>query len=199
MLSADELASQGVSLLPAATPPSVNNGLVLNGTTQYATVPLAWYAQAFQGGTPGEVSIYFEFFPDFNYTEAVDRALCDGVAPNRYVIYKGSVAPYNLYFYAGATTLLAQVSSATYGGLWATGQRNRVVACMLTGASVFYLNGTQIGTSGVAWSRVLPAQFSIGSSVLAGGANYFDGTITDFRIYNRKLTSAEALSLTALT
>ena len=38
MLSADELAGQNVSLLPAATPPSVNQGLVLNGTTQYARV-----------------------------------------------------------------------------------------------------------------------------------------------------------------
>lgn len=196
-LSSDEFRGQGGSLFPAATPPTVNNGLVLNGVDQSATIPLAQYTQAFQGGVSDEVSIYQEFFPDFNYTEAVIRSLWDGAAPNRYICYKNSAGPdYFMYFFAGATTQIAAISAVVYGALWQTGGRNRVLVTAKSGANAFYLNGTQIGTSVTAWSRALPSIMSIGATP---ATFFFDGTITDFRIYNRKLTSAEALEMTTVT
>ena len=198
-LSSDEVRGQGMSLFPAATPPTVNNGLVLNGASQYATVPLTQIVQAFQGGVSGQLTEYVEFFPDFNYTEAVDRALFDCIAPNRYIIYKSAVGPaYFLHFYAGATTLIASIDSAVYGALWRTGGKNRIAAALSNGNSVFFLNGAVIGGSAVAWGRVLPSNMmTIGAT--NGPLNLFDGVITDLRLYSRMLTNAEGIELTTLT
>lgn len=200
MLSSDELAGQGVSLLPAATPPSVNQGLVLNGVSQYATVPLAWYATAFEGGTPGELSVYAEFNPPWAYNAAGnDMALFDGVPTTSYMFYFQRSAPnYNIMFFAGSG-LLATIGGAAYGALWRTGLPNKIAMRCASGSSAFYLNGAEIGTSVAAWTRALTTALSIGSSVPGGSTRYFQGTVLDFRIYNRKLTSAEALQLTTLT
>lgn len=197
-LSSDEFRGMGGVLMPAATPPTVNNGLVLDGAAQYATVPLAWYAQAFQGGSPLQVSFVCEFFPDFNYDEAANRTLYDGAAPNRYICYKDATPPnYPLYFYAGATTLVGTVNAAAYGARWVAGGKNRIAATLQSGANEFFLNGASIGSSVAVWARVLPSMLMIGAST--GPALFFDGTITDFRIYNRKLTNAEAIEMTTLT
>lgn len=199
-LSADEVAGQGISLLPAATPPSVNQGLVLNGTTQYATVPLAWFTQAFRMSTPGAAgafSLYFEFFPDFNYTENVTRYFLDSTG-NRQIILKGAAASsYALDFYMGTTIFIGQVLGAVYGPLWRTSNKNRLCLALTSGANFFYFNGTLIGSSVTAWPIALPSVLYLGSSIVP--SDYFDGTITDFAIYPRQLTSAEAIQLTTVT
>jgi hypothetical protein len=196
-LGPDELLGQGVQLYPAATPPVVDKGMVLDGATQYAQILLAQYAQAFQGGAASQASFFVEFFPDFNYTEAVNRALYGGAVPNRYICYKDATPPnYTLYFYAGATTLVGTVLAGAYGAYWRVGGRNRIVAALQGGANAFYLNGVLIGSSVAVWARVLPSQIMIGADV--GPALYFDGTITDFRIYNRQLTPAEAIEMTTV-
>lgn len=197
-LSSDECAGQGVTLLPAATPPTVNQGMALNGTTQYATIQLAWYAQAFQGGAPGALSIYCEFFPNFNYSAVQFGVLCYTPVANRYNIIKTNAGPnFDLQFTAGSV-VIGTIAGGVYGGLWRVAGKNRVLMTAVSGTNDFYLNGTSIGTSVTAWSRVLPSLLNVGSAT-PDAAIYFDGTITDFRIYNRKLTSAEALQLTALT
>jgi hypothetical protein len=197
-LSSDEVRGQGVELLPTATPPTVDYGMALNGTTQYATVPLAQYTQAFQGGAPNQVSFMCEFFPDFNYDEAANRTLYDGaVAPNRYICYKDATPPnYPLYFYAGATTLVGTINAAAYGARWVVGGKNRIVAALQSGANEFFLNGASVGTSVTAWARTLPGGLMVGAAL--GPALYFDGRITDFRIYSRKLTVAEAIEMTTV-
>jgi hypothetical protein len=198
MLNADEMVGQGVSLMPTATPPSVSSGLLLNGSTQYARILLAHYTAAFEGGGSDEVSIYEEFAPDANYTEVAGRAFWDGAAPNRYLAAKSGVGPtFPIVFYAGATTAVGSIDAAVYGAYWRTGARNRICATMKSGANAFYFNGVQIGTDPAAWSRVLPDVIDVGASASAG-ANYFAGTIYDFRVYSRKLTAAEAIELTTV-
>jgi hypothetical protein len=200
MLSADELAGQGVSLMPAATPPVVNQGLVLNGTTQYATVPLANLTQAFRMstvGAAGPLSIFIEFFPDFAYTEDVTRYFLDSTG-NRQIILKGAAASnYALDFYFGTTIFIGQVLGAVYGPLWRTGSRNRLCLAITSGANNFYFNGTLIGSSVTAWPIALPTVLYLGSSIVP--SDPFDGTITDFAIFNRQLTAAEAIQLTTVT
>lgn len=199
-LSSDELAGQGVSLFPAATPPTVNNGLQLNGTTQYARViQEGWYSQAFRGGVSNELTVYHEFFPDFNYNEAtVARPFLDCPVGNRYLFYKSPTGPgFSLQFYAGAFTFVGGVAAAAYGALWRVGQKNRMAAALKSGANVFYLNGSQIGTSVTAWVRGAPTGLYIGSTNTPDA--WFAGTIKDFRIYNRQLTAAEAIELTTVT
>jgi hypothetical protein len=200
MLSSDELASQGVSLLPAATPPSVNQGLVLNGTTQYATVPLAWFTQAFKMSTPGAAgafSLYFEFFPDFDYTQDAIRFFLDSTG-NRQIVLKGPAASnYALDFYVGPTTFIGQVLGAVYGPLWRTGAKNRLCLALVSGANFFYFNGVLIGSSVTAWPIALPTVLYLGSSIVP--SDYFDGVITDFALFPRQLTAAEAIQLTTVT
>lgn len=200
MLSSDELAGMGVSLLPSATPPSVNQGLVLNGTTQYVTVPQPWITPAFRMSTPGAAgafSIFIEFFPDFNYTEDATRFFLDSTG-NRQIILKGPAASnYALDFYLGPTTFVGQVLGAVYGPLWRTANKNRLCIACVSGANNFFLNGTLIGSSATAWPISLPSVLYIGASIAP--SNFFDGTITDFAIYQRQLTNAEALQLTTVT
>jgi hypothetical protein len=198
-LSADEVAGQGISLLPAATPPSVNQGLVLNGTSQYVTVPLAWITQAFRTTVPGAagpLSVFIEFFPDFNYTEDVIRFLMDSTG-NRQIVLKGPAASsYALDFYFGATTFIGQVLGAVYGPLWRTGGKNRLCLALTSGANNFYFNGSLIGSSVTAWAISQPTVLYLGSSIVP--SDYFDGTITDFALYPRQLTAAEAIQLTTV-
>jgi hypothetical protein len=198
MLSSDELAGQGVQLYPAATPPSVNNGIVLNGTSQYATVASSWFATAFEGGTPGEITMYAEFTPNFDYTEAVDRALFDGLSgTNRYLIQKSAAADKRIYFYAGASTLLGWIFGVDYGPYWRVGMPNKVLARCVSGANYFYFNGVQYGLTNTAWTRTLPTGLIVGAA--QGPSLYWGGTISDVRFYNRQLTAAEAIQLTTLT
>lgn len=199
MLSSDEVRGQGVSLLSAATPPTVSNGLVLNGVDQYATIPLAWYTQAFRTSVPGAagaLSIYFEFFPDFDYTEDVSRFFLDS-GVNRQIILKGpNASNYAIDFYLGPATYVGQVLGAVYGPLWRISNRNRLCVAATSGANFFYLNGSLIGSSVTAWPIAPPSVLYLGASIVP--SNFFDGIITDFRIYQRQLTNAEAIQLTTV-
>ena len=170
-------------------------GMTLNGTTQYATIPTSRMTAPFLGGAPNEISFVVTFIPTFAAAEAVNRAFYDGVAPNRYIAYRDATAPnYNLYFYAGATTLVGTVAIAAYGGLWLVGQRNQIVAALRSGANVFYLNGAQIGTSAVVWSKLLLSSL-LYSGCATAGTMFFAGTLSDRAIFGRQLTPAEVSNL----
>jgi len=198
-LSSDELAGQGVTLLPAAAPPVVNHGMVLNGVDQYATIPLSWITQAFPVTTPGAagaLTVYFEFFPSFDYTEDVTRFLLDSTG-NRQIVLKGPAASgYAMDFYFGPTVFIGQVLGAVYGPLWNTGGRNRLCLALVSGANNFYFNGVAIGSSITAWPIAFPTVLYLGATIVP--SNFFGGSITDFGIYPRKLTPAEAIELTTL-
>lgn len=192
MLSSDELAGQGVSLLPAATPPSVNQGLVLNGTTQYASVRNNIIL-------PAVLTYYMEFAPTFNYTANALYIAQDGdAAGTRFGWYKHDNANLNriIFMYAGGTP--AFTNGADYGAYWRQNQRNKLCCRMMSGACVTYLNGNALVTNNAGYSLgVNPDRIFIGATYL--GTAPFPGTIYDVRIYTRYLTVAEAIELTTLT
>lgn len=193
MLSADELAGQGVSLLPAATPPSVNNGLVLNGTTQYAVA-----RKSFAIGTL--FSFYYEFMPNFAANDGNYYVMSDGdntVGSNRIGFHKTAAGTSNrLYLVVGGS--IAVIALADYQALWRSGQRNKIVALCQSSNNAVYLNGSLLPwTSDAAWVLNNSDLFYIGAA--SNGTFPLNGNFYDVRIYSRKLTSAEAIELTTLT
>jgi hypothetical protein len=196
-LSSDELAGQGVTLYPTATPPTVNRGMTLDGSTQYAKILLSEYSAVFSGGVIDEVSIYEEFWPDFNYNEAVRRPLWDGSGgANVYACLKSEVGPdYPLLFFAGAFSLVATINASIYGPFWRVGAKNKILFSGKSGPNAFYLNGYSIGTSANLWSVLPSDNVCIGATP---GNFFFDGVISDFRMYSRKLTDAESIELTTV-
>ena len=197
-LSSDELSGQGVALYPTATPPAVNRGMTLDGSTQYAKVLLSQYSAVLEGGVTNELSIYCEFWPDFNYDEAVLRSLWDSTdGTNVYICRKSDAGPnYPLLFYAGAFSLVLSINAATYGPLWRVGAKNRVLFAGKSGPNEAFLNGTSIGSAANLWTRAVCSDLCIGAKP---GDFYFDGMITDFRVYNRQLPAAEAIEMTTVT
>ena len=189
MLSSDELAGQGVSLYPAATPPSVNRGLVLNGTTQYARCRAGFLL-------PQQFTFYVEFTPTFNYDNNSVFTFLYGDAAAQGWFFKNNNANLNrLFFLVGAGSIY--VNGADYGALWVQNGRNRIAVRATTGASVMYLNGIALATVSVAWTSSPSNYYFVGADATPG--TYFPGTIYDVQIYTRLLTAAEAIQLTTVT
>lgn len=191
MLSADELAGQGVSLYPVATPPSVNQGLVLNGVNQYARARNNIIL-------PSQFTIFVEFMPTFNWDLNGQKAFCDGdAAGTRIILFKNNNASGNLLSYI-AGTYGATVASADYSALWRLNLRNRIAIASANTACAYYMNGVALVETNFAGAG--PAHmnyFTLGADYT--GASNFAGTIYDFQIYPRLLTAAEAIQLTTVT
>jgi hypothetical protein len=189
-LSSDELAGQGVTLLPAATPPTVNQGMVLDGATQYARARAGFLM-------PQQFSLYLEFLPTFNYDENAGRTFLAGTTTAAGWLFKNNNINLNrLHFVCGAGGAI-YVNGVDYGAFWRQGQRNKLCVRATSGAGVIYLNGTALATVNAAWTAAQTDYWLVG--VDPTSAVWFSGTIYDVRIYTRLLTAAEALELTTLT
>ena len=73
----------------------------------------------------------------------------------------------------------------------ATNEWAHVVMLRTNGITSFYLNGFQAPNTSAA-TVTLPSDFTIGSQ---NGVRFFNGSIDDVRIYNRAITSDEAIQL----
>jgi hypothetical protein len=178
MLSADELAGQGVSLLPALTPPSVNQGLVLNGTTQYARFSTAILPNMpYFASVIGELTLVFLFTPGFAPNDGLDHYfldLDDGAGANRTLISHD--ASNELRVYSGATSIVMQPTVAVYGPWWS-------------------LNGSVFTTSAAAFTPQRVMRATLGASFAL--AQYFSGTFHNFAMFNRKLSQVEITDMWA--
>lgn len=197
-LSADECAGQGISLLPAATPPTVNNGVTLNGATQYARLQGNTVGSAIMSGPATELSYVLEFSPSFAYNDGVAHTLFEQrttVIATGYRCYKWSTS---VLYIDIAGVGIASIAGATYGALWRVGSRNKLAISARSGNNNVWLNGTSILAAGAtAWTKIIPdLQLFIG--VDQGLATFFSGTFYDFRIYPRGLTNAECSELTTI-
>jgi len=188
MLSADELAGQGVSLMPAATPPSVNQGLVLNG---------AQYAKARAGFLLSQqFSAYFEFLPTFNFdVDAACSFICGDSLVAGWFFKNSNINLNRLHYLIGAGGIY--VDGPNYGAYWRQNQRNRLCACLESGLGVMYLNGVALVTANIAFTVTSSVYYYLG--VRFDATSFFPGTFYDVQIYNRKLQPAEALQLTTVT
>lgn len=179
---ADTMARKRWTLVGA---PTVNDGITLNGTTQYATKVLEdqFYSD--------EISIVCEFWPDFEYDENVRRYLFDTTAGALYSVVKDNNAGGNVLIVTLGNTAIASIPSATYSGAWIVGGRNVLVVSGTTGDTSAWLNGVEILTAdGEVWTPDDPATLFVGAT--NAGANFFDGIIKRLEVYKTLLTAQEA-------
>jgi hypothetical protein len=163
--------------------PTVNGGLTLNGTNQSATYDLNGELLS------SEQTIEVEFSPNFAADDNSEHYIVDTTG-GRTIIVKGSTN--TLAIYAGATTLVAAISFASYGSYWKQDDRNLLTIAIAPGNNNIYLNGQTLVSGGaIVWVPQDPTILHLGSRFT--GASYFGGTIADFRVGHYLSTEQEHL------
>ncbi|MBU4421893.1 LamG domain-containing protein [Patescibacteria group bacterium] len=148
------------------------------------------------------ISYAVKFTPDFVADEGATRYIfdADAAGAGRSIIWVNSV----IYIYLGNTSEIEQIPLATYRPYWKVGEENILVLVADddsdgTAHTFVWLNGNKIlgGATGdeTAWTAQNPTNLHIGSRYTM--ANYFDGKIHYFKVWNRLLTDAEVQYLSA--
>jgi len=164
------------------------DGVILDGTNDYLT-----YAMVGNEFNSAEISIVFEFWPDFNYDEDAYRTLFDGTNPYRYLCYKLKNTDSNtLAIYLGST-LIAAVAEGTYSPYWKVGERNVLVISGTSGDTSAWLNGNVLfANDATVWTAKNPPNFYVGAAF--SGGQKFDGKIGDVKIFHSLLDAQDALN-----
>lgn len=165
--------------------PPVDQGIELNGTTQYATVPLNGELNN------DELTIEIEFYPDFVPDENVRRYFYSTttLAVNYRLIKFEDAISNQLRLYGGGANRV-DIALATYSPHWLVGQRNLFTAAIENGNWNVWLNGAQLVTANAqAYTPTDDAHISLGRN--DAGGNYFDGKITNFKIGHYLATQQE--------
>ena len=165
--------------------PTVANGLVLNGSSQYAT----YTTQRMNLTNKTLFTMEAWFTPTFAGDDGVNHTIFDTIntAGQRMNLQKNDSSL--LLVYVGGT-LLSTINFATYGAYWLTNKKNHLVACCQTGSTLVYLNNTLVGTLANAWTQTgTPAALYIGKHI--SSAIYFAGTIHSVSIYDTKWSAGE--------
>jgi hypothetical protein len=174
------VADNGGTLVGA---PTVDNGVTLNGTTQYASYPISGL------GDKAGVTMEISFIPGFAYDEDSNRAIIDATSGSEYRVVKFNNAVSNvLGIRLGGTGI--NIPSASYGAYWKVGQLNHLVIAGTSGATDAYLNGVKIlDADASAWNPKNPTTLHVGSSNSL--SSLFAGGIREISIYGRKFTAGE--------
>ncbi|NIO75604.1 MAG: hypothetical protein GTN69_06920 [Armatimonadetes bacterium] len=165
--------------------PLVQNGVHLDGSTQYVTYTIS--SRTFYRK---QIAIVTEFYPDFDYDGDINAYLYDAQSGKRYYVIKCDNSANNELYIGLGNVLVSIVAPATFGPYWRQGQRNVLVVTGEPGDVDVWLNGTQIVTGdSTSWSLKDPTTLYIGTWNLI---NYrFDGVITGFSVHSRRLTQAD--------
>lgn len=190
--SAASMIGRGWTLYNAPT--FSGNGMTLNGTTQYATIPMSRLTAPFFSMPTSGLSLVATFTPAFAPDDGARHTILDANG-NSYRILKES---YNSIKIDLSSINVLDIVIAVWGAFWVVGGRNQIVVAALSGANRLYLNGNLIGSTVVAWTK--PPVPAVMASYAAIGRNYyggdfFPGTMHDFGIYARQITPAEVTSL----
>ena len=101
--------------------PTVDEGIELDGATQYATVPLNGELNN------AEMTIDIEFEPDFAHDDGVSHRLVDtNGGGGRTLVFKSAGG--GLQVYCGNTTQVLVAAAGVYGAYWVQGGRNLLTA-----------------------------------------------------------------------
>lgn len=167
--------------------PTIDHGATLDGSSDYIT-----YALDGHEFNSANISIMIEFWPDFDWDEDIESFILDSTNAQRYYLYKGNNAASNaLYFQSGGAG--RTVTAASYSDYWLQNERNVLIIASSGGDTKAFLNGILVYSDAAAWSSTfLPTELYIGSK--NSGANKFDGTIKQFKVFNQLLTAADALN-----
>jgi hypothetical protein len=181
----DKFTNQGMSEKAGAIftgSPVVNNGVRLNGTSQYVchNTPRFHFSPGF--------TIKIDFWPDFEFNDGANRYLFDSTPGLRLSCLKNSS---NLLLFSVAGTI---VFSASFASQWRVGQKNTLIISATSGDTSAYLNGEiVVNSDATAFNPFFISQFCIGAGT--GGANFFDGIIEEFSFFMNAFTDADCEKL----
>jgi hypothetical protein len=181
----DKFTNQGMSEKAGAIftgSPVVNNGVRLNGTSQYVcyNTPRFHFSPGF--------TIKIDFWPDFEFNDGANRYLFDSTPGLRLSCLKNSS---NLLLFSVAGTI---VFSASFASQWRVGQKNTLIISATSGDTSAYLNGEiVVNSDATAFNPFFISQFCIGAGT--GGANFFDGIIEEFSLFMNAFTDADCEKL----
>lgn len=156
--------------------PTFDQGLVLNGTSQYATYEGEKSRNIFSASS---MYLFVRFTPDFDYDDGSAHYFLDSAPNNRIRLIK--TAGDDLELRVGGT-LIATILPGTYAAWWNTGEENVLTISYSSGDSNAWLNGVPILINDPsAWAPDYDeATLYIGAD--SAGANFFDGTIHEVLI-----------------
>jgi len=163
-------------------------GKDFDGTTYYFTRNIS----NFQVGKTRNMSIELEFAPDFAYTENATRYLFS--AGTDYYLAKLNNAGSNvLRLHLGGTSIV-NIASATYGAYWNVGSKNTlIIATSGTATDVYLNNNLIVNGDASAWAHTYQETLRLGCN--SSLANFFDGKMYKFNIYDVKLSALEVSKL----
>ncbi len=164
---------------------AANEGMTLNGTTDFATFNLT--GQEFNSAN---ISIICEFTPDFETDEDATRYLFDASDGHRYLVHKyNNIQNNTLKIHLGHVNITS-IPEAAYSPFWNVGTRNILVVSSTTGDTSAWLNGNLIlDAAAIAWSAKTPTQLFAGARF--NGTGKFKGTIHRLQIFKTQLSDAE--------
>lgn len=185
-ISQTEVENNGGKLFNS---PTFDDGLVLNGSNQYATwnVSQEFWSEA--------LSVVIEFTPDFD-ADGNSGCFFDAGTPNDEYLF--TIAAGTLRIDCGDLQVCG-APYANYGAYWNVGEKNILVFSGASGNNRVWLNGNEIVNPNAAqnWNPK-PIDFMY-LGRLDAGIWYFDGTIHDLQIYRKQLSESEALALSNKT
>jgi len=165
------------------SPTFSDDGLVIDGSTQYAAFPLAgWETKR------AAQSWVVEFVPDFDADEDATRTLLAFGTASATSIVRGNAAASNaltVTLYGAAPITIAY---ATWVAAWLPAARNVLTVSAISGTVGVYLNGTTIATAATAFTAETSAVAYVGAS--AAGADLWSGSFSSVRLF----AGASALS-----
>jgi hypothetical protein len=195
--TAQTMKDQGWNLFPAATPPVVNRGITLNGSTQYAVLCDTVIDPAFMRGPSDELSIVMEFTPTAGYDSATQYTFYDSLFSAGWMYLIKFAAPGNDILGVLNGGAFINLTSAVYGPLWTVGSKMQFVIYAKTASVQVRINGVEVANGavgGVVTKTVRPTLFQIGRRQVSADG-FFPGVIHSLDFYNRKLSAAEVLAL----
>jgi hypothetical protein len=147
--------------------PILSNGLVLNGTTQYARVGLP---ESFNASF---LTIVVRFTPNFAHDDSVAHYVFDVNPTGDYYVEKTAANALELTL---GNTAIVSVAAANYGAYWYENLPNILVITGTTADTSIWLNGFEIvSADATAWTPTTTSQFTIGGT--HAGGSLFEGTI----------------------
>ena len=166
--------------------PTISNGLVLNGSTQYGRIELS---ESFHASS---ILIYNRFTPNFAHDDGIAHYIFDSNPTGDYYVEKTAADALELYL---GNTLIVSVAAATYGAYWYENLENILLITGTDSDTSIWLNGFEIvSADATSWTPTQPSQFTIGAT--HAGGSFFSGTIHEIMFGNLQFDDLSCPQLT---
>lgn len=156
--------------------PTIDNGLELNGTTDYVT-----YGLTNEFRYDAAISMQCVFYPNFEADDGSAYRIAESLPIQQYGIFKAGSN--SLAAYLGGNTY--SVVYALYGPYWRIGQRNVITVHGESGNVEIYFNGYSFSAGAAAWTPQTVTLLAVGARNTPD--YYFDGKIELLQFYDTLL------------